>query len=132
MVPKFFGTIQFGRLSLEDQDAYDGYLLSLEGEVEVVVRKRSKQRTLNQNQYYWGVVVRLIADETGHSSDEIHEMLKMMFLKDLIEIKGDMYETIKSSSSLDTRGFSKDYIDRIKFWALDKLNLIIPEADSVE
>lgn len=132
MIPKFFGTIQFGKLELEDQDAYDGYLMTLGGEVEVVVRKRRHQRSLNQNQYYWGVVVRMIADETGHTSDEIHEMLKRMFLRDLIEIKGEVYETVKSTTGLDTYGFSKDYVDRIKIWAMDKLNLIIPEADSVE
>jgi len=131
IAPKFIGEVQSGKLKLNDQALYDDYLLTLDGKVELVVRKYHSQRTLKQSAYYWGVVVRMIADETGHTSDEIHEMLKRMFLKDLIEIKGEQYETVKSTTSLDTRGFSKDYVDRIKLWALDTLGITIPESDEV-
>jgi len=132
MNPKFFGKIQFGKIAMDNQDAYDNYLHSLDGLVEVVVRKRSTKRTVKQNQYYWAVVIRLIADETGHTSDEIHEAMKRMFLKDLIIIKGEEYETVKSSTELDTLGFSKDYIERIRFWAWETLSVVIPDPDTTE
>lgn len=132
MIPKFFGTIQFGKLTLENADAYELYLYTLNGPVEVTVRRKSNKRTLSQNQYYWAVVIRLIADETGHTSDEIHEMMKRMFLKDIITIKGEKYETVKSSCGLDTLEFSKDYIDRIRRWAQETIGVIIPDPERVE
>lgn len=132
MKPKFLGTVQFGVLRIENEEAYKDYLYTIEGDVEVVVGKRSNKRSLNQNQYYWGIVIRIIADETGHSSDEIHELMKQMFLKDVIIIKGDKYETVRSTTDLDTMQFSQDYIKRIKQWAWSELNLIIPEPDNVE
>lgn len=132
LTPKFFGTVQFGKLEYEQPDLVYNYLLSLNGKVEIVIRKYHLKRTLKQSYYYWGIVIRIIADETGHSSDEIHELMKQMFLKDVIIIKGDKYETVRSTTDLDTMQFSQDYIKRIKQWAWSELNLIIPEPDNVE
>jgi len=132
MIPKFAGTVQFGKLTLQDEDIYDNYLLSLNGEVEVTVRKKSNKRTLKQNQYYWAVVIRLIAEETGHTSEEIHDAMKQMFAKSIIKIKGEEYETVTSTTQLDTLEFSKAYVDQIKYWAWDTLNIVIPEPNNVE
>jgi hypothetical protein len=131
MLPKFYGTIENGKLELINPTEYQTYLNTLSGEVELTVKKRTKKRTLSQNAYYWGVVVKMIAEETGHDSDEIHELMKQMFLKDLIKIKGEIYETVKSTTELETKGFSLDYIERIKYWAMEKLNLNIPSPDEV-
>jgi hypothetical protein len=131
MLPKFYGTIENGKLELINPTEYQTYLNTLSGEIELTVKKRTKKRTLSQNAYYWGVVVKMIAEETGHDSDEIHELMKQMFLKDLIKIKGEIYETVKSTTELETKGFSLDYIERIKYWAMEKLNLNIPSPDEV-
>lgn len=75
IVPKFYATIQKGRLTHEDPGAFASYLVTQfdDGqEVELTVKKRYKRRTqgapgeeTNFNGYYWGVIVRMIADEIG-------------------------------------------------------------------
>jgi len=131
MITKFFGTVTDGSLELDNAEAFNNNLLTLKGEVEIIIRPRKKSRTIKQNDYYWGVVIRMIADETGHSSEEIHELMKSMFLKDILIIKNEVYFTNKSTTLLNTKQFSKDYVDRIKLWALDKLNINIPDPDEI-
>ena len=131
MDTKFFGKVTNGKLVLDNEPAYQSHLLTLEGEVELIARKRSKARSVRQNDYYWGVVLKCIADETGHSTDEIHELMKSMFLKDVIIVGNEPYITNKSTTRLTTKQFSTDYIERIKFWALDTINLNIPDPDEV-
>jgi len=65
-VPVFNGSVTKGNLSVEGR--YYKYLLSLEGAVEVIVRKPKKSRSNPENRYYWGVVVDLISEETGHDT----------------------------------------------------------------
>ncbi len=49
-------------------------------EIEVVVKSRQKDRSNNQNKYYWGVVVFLLSENLGFSSDEVHDYLRFKFL----------------------------------------------------
>jgi len=49
LIPKFIGTIEKGKLTMSEQDIFDLYISSLEGEIEVVVKKRNKTRTAQQN-----------------------------------------------------------------------------------
>lgn len=128
MDTKFYGKVKNGRLMMENERAYMDHVFSLDGEVEVTIAKRKRGRTIKMNAYYWGVVLKHIADHTGHSTDEIHEMMKNMFLKDMLIVNKEIYRTTRSTTELTTTQFSKGYVDRIKMWAADRLGLIIPDA----
>ena len=128
---KFYGKVKDGKLTLDDEGLYHNHLHTLEGDVEVVVGKRRNTRTMRQNSYYWGVVIRMIADDTGNSAERVHEAMKHKFLKTIIKMKGEDFESAESTTSLDTGEFSKDYVDQIKMWARDFLGVEIPEATDV-
>src|SRR5690606_13446660 len=93
---------------------------------------RKQGRTLPQNAYYWGVVVKILSGHTGISPDEMHELLKYKFLKTFVSDPetGEMIEVSKSTSRLSTKEFT-DFIDSIKDWALNSLNCYIPESGEV-
>ena len=40
-------------------------------------------RSARFNAYYWGVVIKMIADHTGHSTEEVHEAYKKKYNLDL-------------------------------------------------
>ena len=42
-----------------------------------------KQRSNQQSRYYWGIVVQILSEHTGFTKDEVHELLKRKFLKDI-------------------------------------------------
>lgn len=101
-----------------------------------------KQRTDDQNKYYWGVVVpltlagfRLMGNDVhlSRSSDHliIHEMLKDKFGFDdlnLVDRNGEVHTIKKSTSAMDTKKFSQ-YVEDIRKWVHHNLSIDIPDAD---
>ena len=86
--PKFQAIISRGELIFNDRSVKK-YLTSFkeDQEVDVTISRRYKRRTsaqpgeeTNFNGYYWGVVVKIIADEIGEFDKEgygrIHEMIQ--------------------------------------------------------
>jgi len=44
--------------------------------IEINIEKSQKKRSSFQNRYYWGVIVAMLADHTGYTKEEMHEILK--------------------------------------------------------
>ena len=73
MSPIFEAIIQKGKVVFRNVGLFNGFLISLEGkEIEVIVRRKKKSRSLPQNAYYFGVVVKLISETTGFTDEEAH------------------------------------------------------------
>lgn len=104
-------------------------------EVILSVEKKSKRRTLNQNNYYWAVVVDLIRQgiiDTGEllTSSEIHDFLRFRFLKQqkVNEESGEViYEYARSTAELMVHEFSF-YLDNCIQFAAEYLSVAIPSA----
>ncbi len=125
------GQIDFGHIKIDNIDDFNLYLKTLEGKrVDVIIRKYRKNRTENANRYLWGVVYKLIADELGYSTDEIHALLKGMFLKKAVFIKQKRYDVIRSTANLTTDEFS-EYIESCKRFASQELSVMIPDPNEV-
>ena len=99
-------------------------------EIQVTASKRRKDRTMPQNAYYFGVVVHLIAEHTGHTSEEVHEVLKRKFLKrQIITYRGREYAVPGSTATLSTVEFG-EYLDRCIAEA-GELGIVIPPPDGI-
>jgi len=86
---------------------------------------------LKQNRYYFGVVLKVISDDTGHTTDDLHAFFKTMFLKDKVEIKGKTYAVVRGTSDLSTSEFV-DYVKEVKMWVAQNLDIFVPDAKDVE
>jgi hypothetical protein len=128
VIPIFRAKITSGVIIFEHpQDAYK-YIETLEGKyVEVTVRKERSQRSLKQNSYYHGVVVKLLSDFTGYEQGEMHEILKHQFLK---KVNPDGFEYVKSTAKLNTTEF-EEYLENIKRWGAF-LGCVIPDPNEAE
>lgn len=106
-------------------------LYALEGQdVDVTIEKHRTKRSINQNNYYWGVVVRMIADETGYTLDESHEIIKGKFLATEVKVGNEIIRYSKSTTGLKTNEF-EDLMTQIREWASVTLNCFIPEPNEV-
>ena len=107
-------------------------------EFECIFRKKKKTRSSEQNRYYWGVVVRMVAEgfaDLGNpispGSDEdcatVHEYLKRRFLKPITaaDANGEVHELGYSTANLSTSEMM-DYIAQIQQFAAEFLNVAIP------
>jgi|TARA_R110002050_G_scaffold78396_6_gene167370 hypothetical protein len=95
-----------------------------------------KQRTLNANRYYFGVVLKVISDETGEKNvniavDDLHEVLKFKFNSKVILIDGEPHEIGESTKKMTQDRFI-EYIEQIREWAFEELNCWIPLPTDVE
>jgi hypothetical protein len=126
--PVFTATIKRGKVVFYNVELFNTYLLSLEGkDVHVSIRKKQKTRSNNQNAFYWGVVIPLLCETTGYTDEEMHEALKMIFLID----KSRKIPTLQSTARLTTIEF-EDYIEKVRQWAAQELNCVIPLPNEVD
>ena len=73
----------------------------------ITIEEVDAGRTNEQNRFYWAILNE-IADQTGNSSEDLHETFRAMFLTD----RGAIPPRIRSTTELDVREFIT-YIDQI-------------------
>lgn len=129
MIIVFPGRVKYGRLFLDNREKFDAYLVGLGDDikVEVTVRKWRRQRSHEQNRYYWGVIIDMLGNYFGYEPEEMHEALKFKFLR---KTDGPL-ETVRSTTDLTTKEFS-DYCDGIKRWAASEYQFVIPDPGFVD
>lgn len=117
-----------GKIVLEDKEKWQRRLETLKDKkIQISLVERRKNRSLKQNGYLWGCVYKIIADETGHTPEEIHNIFKNLFLREETDLKGlNCYRT-KHLSDLTTGGMV-EYIMNIVAKAAE-LGITIPDAD---
>lgn len=90
-----------------------------------------KSRSHNQNAYYWGVVLSILADHTGDDVESLHEYFKVRFLTRTREAISQTYKYIPSTSDLTIMEFER-YISQIVKFASFELGCIIPNPNEKE
>lgn len=123
--PRFTGKIVNGKLTIHNLPAFQKWYQSLKGDVDIIVRKRRKDRTLAQNAYYW-VCMTIIAEELGYLPEEIHDTFKSMFLVD----RTGRLPVIRSTTRLNTMEFS-EYFEKCAQEAA-RLDIVLPDPDGFE
>lgn len=132
MNPKFYAKrnefAPYG-IELEKQQIFMAYIKNFKPDtrLEITVKKYVPKRTDRQHRYYFGVVVDMIARETGMSKEEAHDGLKQMFLR----VDHDKLPTVRSTTSLTTKEFMA-YIEQVVMWSAQFLGLVIPDPDYVD
>lgn len=95
-------------------------------EFDVIVRSKSKNRSTQQNRYYW-MLVTIIANELGYSREEMHSIIGYKFLKreKVDEKTGEVFEYIESTTKLSTTEFIV-FTDSLIQWSAETLSIILP------
>ena len=124
MIPEFPGNIENGKLTITDRQALKRWLHTLKGKVYVTILKKRKTRSNPQRKYQWGCVYKIVAEHTGYTQDECHQLFGKMFLK--YEKSGHIF--IKSTAKLSTIEF-ETYMESIRRFASMELSLWIPEPN---
>ena len=120
--PIFYGVVKDGKIVLDTpvmRRRFEDRLRQLnDKKIQLSLTKYTKRRSLNQNNYYWGAIIPMIADQVGMLDEDVHDALRMMFLKDHTK----KLETIKSTAELSMGEFAEYLID-IQNWATSFLEI---------
>ena len=132
-IPIFEGDIVKNELKLADhvKSAIKRWCATFRNgtHVEIIIRKYKTKRSNDQNAYYWGVVIPIIADYVGHDNPEdMHEDLKLKFnpVKSKIDPTKKIGGTTTKLSTVDFFSAETSYVERICRWASMECGLYIP------
>ena len=97
------------------------------GVYKISLQKIKDSRSLNQNKYYWAVVVAVLASELGYFKDEMHMLLRRKFLgyTKANPITGEAEVFAKSTTDLNTQEM-EEYLESVRVWAISELDVYIP------
>lgn len=103
--------------------------------VDIVIRKHSTKRSNEQNAYYFGVVVPILADHFGYDNrEDMHEDLKLKFnpIESKIEPGRRIGGTTTKMSTVEFMAAEDSYVERICRWAAEEHELFIPLPEKAE
>lgn len=126
------GVIEGGKLELRNRRELQHALRAMrDGEVLVRIERLRATRSQRQNAWYWGVIVQQLAEHTGYTPDEMHEILKAKFIPKRFavadgngEVRGE-FVIGGTTTSLNTVEFG-EYCEAIRDWAAE-LGIVIPD-----
>ena len=118
-----------GKLDPDVRVQIADYIRTFAGrKIEINVRQFKSQRSLQQNAYYHGVVVALLAEHCGYNHDDMHETLAMKFLR-IEDCPVTGAPRRKRTPKCDTQEFA-DYVDACIRLAAE-LGVVIPDPGQV-
>lgn len=128
--------IRNGKLELKQKSVFVSDVAKLkDGDYVITIEKQKKKRSIEQNRYYWGVVVPLVKQgllDVGYrmTTELTHEYLKEHFnvLELINERTGEILKTIGSTTEMSTSQIM-DYFTKITEWAAEYLNVQIPQPN---
>ena len=103
--------------------------------IDITIRKHKEKRTNEQNRYYFGVVVPILADFFGHDNiDDMHEDLKLEFnpVKSKIDPSKIIGGTTTKLSTVEFFSAEDSYVNRICRWAASEYGIFIPPPKKAE
>ena len=138
-VPIFNGDVVNKKLKLfeHEKQAIARWISTFKNgtKLDIIIRRHSSKRTNDQNAYYWGVVVPILADYFGHDNPEdMHEDLKLEFnpTKSKINPEKVIGGTTTKLSTVDFYSATDSYIERICRWAAMEYAVFIPPPKKAE
>lgn len=130
-----YGYIESGKLHINNRKRLNEDLRTFKDcDVAITIKKRGK-RSLPQNAYYWGVIVKEIQirmRELGNDvdCDTVHEFLKLKFNSEkVVTPQAEVIEIGGTTTEMNKEQFS-EYCEKIKEWASSVLEIYIPDANT--
>jgi hypothetical protein len=124
MTPLLFALVRGNQIQWKDLQRMEAHLRTVQGECEIIVRRKRRSRSLSQNSYYWAVVIAPLAGFLGYTTEELHDALRAKFLREPNE-NHKLPDKIRSTSDLTTVEFEL-YAESIRQWAAIELSYVIP------
>lgn len=139
MKTKSLGNVKNGQLSIFRKDKFLEALQGYEGcIVEVIIRKKTKGRSLQQNKYYWVALNILkdgLTDEHGnrYSAKEAHEVVKQHLNGfEVLDFENLTIEVVpESTADLPSEEF-ESLMEDLRRWAYEFLKVTIPLPNELE
>jgi len=122
------GRVRDGVLHLDAPKLYRAAIKHFEGlRLVITIAPEAQRRSLRANAYYHGVVLKMMAAESGHTPDELHEVMKLRHLAATVTdpISGEERTYGRSTASLTVDEFCA-YLEAVMLDGAEWLGLSFP------
>ncbi len=133
-----------GKILFEQKKEFEESLVRLDGKkLHMIVKPRVKDRSRQEEKFYRGVVVQMIAREMDTEPGVVHRMLADWFLREEeVDSKGRRFERTLSTTELSDKAY-RDYWKKCQKWAAlptgpgglgpeSGLQLYVPDPNEVD
>lgn len=97
-----------GQLEEKAVDNFFLYVTTLpDGIYDITIKKPIKKRSVLQNAYFHGVIVKMLSEETGTDFEDMKDLLKTKFLTKVIVVNDTPYTIVRHSANLSTAEFEE-------------------------
>jgi hypothetical protein len=124
-----------GILHLDNRAQLDRALKhpSWQRRVTITIAPEEERRRQRANKYYWGVVLKMMAEECGHTADDLHELMKLRHNSKLVvePLTGEEVKIAQSTAKLTIPEFSV-YLERVMLDGSEWLGIVFPEPSKHE
>ena len=105
--------------------------LSLNKDWRMDLKQYLKKRSIQQNRYYFGVVIKMIVDETGNDSNDIHEYLlgESQGWEEYQVMEKTKVRPCRRSCDMSTKEFGAFAMEWCPAWAASELGMVIPPPE---
>ena len=94
---------------------------------DVTVKRYRKPRSNPANRYHWGVIVKIICEETGNEAEDIHEYLLGEHVGwETYEVLGNLKKRPSRRSHTMTVEEFENFNEWCRAWAAQNLGIVIP------
>lgn len=132
--PIWHGVVHKGKVFIKNILQYAMYLNCFKEntEIELIVRKKRKSNTRQEQRYYRGVVVPYIAKDIGISNELAHGYLQQEGFWSVTDENSGFTYVRSTALNLWTTAEFEERLQNIRVWALDFLNLTIPLPNEID
>jgi hypothetical protein len=129
------GTLWYGNGTAKDDTRQRKLLKAAithlpEGAYELTIKPVDQTRRSQANRYYWGVVLRMMAEESGHGANELHDLMKLRHNGQVITdiTTGEEVTVGRTTRTLTVAQFSA-YLEAVMLDGAEYLGLTFPSQE---
>ena len=122
------GRVADGEIHIDAPKFLKAALPKWEGvRITITIAPEVERRRERANKYYWAVVLKLMAEESGHTADDLHELMKLRHHSKVIAhpVTGEEVRIGQSTTTLSIADFSV-YLEKVMLDGAEWLGLTFP------
>jgi len=131
IIPLFNCTVADGKLTLPDAEfaRYKRFLYGRQGKYQLHLDRPLKRKNRKYENWYWSIALPMIAEDVGETDlKKLHAVFKSMFLKQMTELKGQVYEAVGSTQAMTSEQHG-EFVDKVVAYSASELGIYLPPPD---
>ena len=131
IIPLFNIELKGGQMTfLEgEKGRWEKFIATRQGKYQLHLDRPLKRKNRKYENWYWSIALPMIAEDVGETDlKKLHAVFKSMFLKQMTELKGQVYEAVGSTQAMTSEQHG-EFVDKVVAYSASELGIYLPPPD---